>query len=83
MPVQKRIKRKYYKRCLNQYAWRFAPTGALQPGDKFLLKRGFYISGKDEPEQMIFWSGDLPAPSYFTSRIVTEPLEFKENEREI
>lgn len=23
-------KRKYYKRCKNHYAWRFAPTGALQ-----------------------------------------------------
>ena len=30
MPVRKRVKRKYYKRCLNQYAWRFAPTGAMQ-----------------------------------------------------
>lgn len=28
-------KRKYYKRCDNHYAWRFAPTGALQKAEIF------------------------------------------------
>lgn len=74
MPVQRRIKRKYYKRCLNQHAWRFAPTGALQPAEKLFIQQiKHYFVGKEIPARGVLWTS--------WGHVVTKPLEYKENEQ--
>lgn len=70
------MKRKYYKRCLYQYAYRFAPTGAIQPRREFEFKRRYKIK-KIEDVHCVALGAELYSPWYFgywDARVVAEKI---------
>lgn len=58
-------KRKYYKRCLNSFAWQFAPTGARQKAERFEVieeVRKLFTPGSDFVNDLL--RGEWDAPGY-------------------